>query len=69
MAVDPINEEIRAVRRALAAKFDNDLSRIVADLKKRQATSGRRYVSFLSDGMKAEQGAEPELPTRRLDED
>jgi hypothetical protein len=43
---DTINDEIRAIRRSLAAKFDNDLVRIANDLKERQAKSGKRYVTF-----------------------
>ena len=43
---DPIVEEIRAIRRALAAKFDNDVSAIFADLRAREAMSGRRYVTL-----------------------
>jgi hypothetical protein len=44
--VDPIVEEIRAIRRALAAKFDNDLSAIMADIRRREAADGRTYVSL-----------------------
>lgn len=37
-------EEIRAVRHALAAKFGNDLQRIVDDLRRQQRESGREYI-------------------------
>jgi hypothetical protein len=43
---DSINEEIRAIRRELAAKFDNDLSAIMADIRRREAADGRTYVSL-----------------------
>jgi hypothetical protein len=43
---DPIVEEIRRVRRAHAAQFDNDLSAIVADLRRLERESGRDYVNF-----------------------
>jgi hypothetical protein len=40
-SLDPIVEEVRAVREALAKEFDYDLAKIVASLKAEQATSGR----------------------------
>jgi hypothetical protein len=43
---DEINEEIRAIRRKLAAEQGNDLAKIMADLRAREATDGRVYVSF-----------------------
>ena len=46
MFEDPIVEEIRRVRRAHAAQFDNDLAAIVADLRRLERESGRTYVSF-----------------------
>jgi hypothetical protein len=39
-------EEIRAIRHELAARFDNDLVRIVADLQRQQRDSGREYVTL-----------------------
>ncbi len=36
MTPDSINEEILRIKRALAARFDNDLDRIVADAKSRE---------------------------------
>ena len=44
MHIDPITEEIRTYRRSLAAAFDNDLSRIVADLRQREIASGRTFA-------------------------
>jgi hypothetical protein len=39
-------EEIRAARHRLAAKFDNDLSQIVADLQRQERESDASFVSF-----------------------
>ena len=46
MHIDPITEEIRAFRRSFAAAFDNDLSRIVADLRQRETASGRTFAQL-----------------------
>ncbi len=43
---DPIVEEIRRVRRAHAAQFNNDISAIVADLRRLERESGREHVNF-----------------------
>lgn len=43
---DPIVEEVREVRERHAAQFDFDLERIFADLKERERTSGRTYVTL-----------------------
>ncbi len=37
---NPITYQIRAIRHELAAQFDNDLDRIVADLQRQQRESG-----------------------------
>ena len=37
---DPIIEELHAIRREIAARFDNDIHRIAADARQRQAASG-----------------------------
>ncbi len=44
MVHDPITDEIRAIRHALAARFDNDISRIGDDIRRQQLTSDQRYV-------------------------
>jgi len=46
MVVDAITEEIRAVRHKLAAQFDNDVSRIFADVREKEASDGRVYISL-----------------------
>lgn len=43
---DEIVEDIRSVRRAHAAAFGFDVTRIVADLRKKDAASGDRLVSL-----------------------
>ena len=37
---DPIIEELHAIRREIAARFDNDIHRIAEDARRRQAASG-----------------------------
>lgn len=44
MVRNPITEEIREIRRRLAAECDNDVYRIGAELRRRQSASGRRLV-------------------------
>jgi hypothetical protein len=46
MIIDSITEEIRAIRRQLAAECGNDLTRILAETRQREATSGREYVTL-----------------------
>ena len=44
MVHNPITEEIRETRHRLAALFDNDVTRIGNETRRRQAGSGRRVV-------------------------
>jgi hypothetical protein len=46
---NPITQQIRESRHQLAAKFDNDLDRIVDDLQRQQRESGRRVVDRSKD--------------------
>lgn len=46
MRQDPIVEEVRRIRLEQSARFDHDLERIYRHFKEREATSGRRYVSY-----------------------
>jgi hypothetical protein len=46
MIFDSITEEIRGIRRNLAAQFGNDLDLILADVRRREASDGRTYVSL-----------------------
>ena len=43
---DPIVEEVRRTREKLAAKFNFDLKKMVADAQRRQHTMGHKVVSF-----------------------
>lgn len=44
MTPNPITEEIRQIRHLLAARFENDVYRIGAEIRRGQAASGRRVV-------------------------
>jgi hypothetical protein len=44
--IDPIVEEVRAIREACAAKFNFDLYAIFQDLRKLQENCGWKVVSF-----------------------
>jgi hypothetical protein len=46
MIVDSITEEIRAIRHALAAQYDNDLKRIFEALRESEKSSGREFISL-----------------------
>ena len=41
---DSPTDDIRAIRNQLAARFDNDMQRIVDDLRRQQRESGRKYI-------------------------
>jgi len=62
MFEDPIVEEVRRVRRAHAATFNNDLAAIVADIRRLQRESGRQYVSFPPRVVKRQPRGEPSPP-------
>jgi len=46
MSRDPIIDEVRAHRTAIAQEHGNDLKAIIAALRRKQGTDGRRVVSF-----------------------
>jgi hypothetical protein len=46
MKPDPIVEEIRKIRKMHAAKFNNDLRTICADLKEKEKECGHPVVSL-----------------------
>jgi len=67
--MDPLTptEDIRAARHRLAAKFDNDLDRIVADLRRQESESNAEFVSRRSrPPTHDEPSIAPESPTTRL---
>ncbi len=43
---DPIVKEVRRVRQEHGTRFGFDLEQIYRDLKRREAESGRTYVSY-----------------------
>lgn len=53
MKADPIVEEVRANRKALAEKFNFDVRKLITDARSRQADSGHRLVSFILERPKA----------------
>jgi len=54
MKEDPIVEEVRRIRQEHAERLGFDILAIAMDLKERQQTSGRRYLSLPSRRLKAE---------------
>ncbi len=46
MFVDPIVEEVRAVREAHARRFDLDLRRIAEDLRQSEKAAGRESMTL-----------------------
>jgi hypothetical protein len=46
MTIPSPTDEIRSIRQALAAKFDNDIHRIGEDIRRQQRESGRTYISL-----------------------
>ncbi len=45
MIPDP-TEEIKAIRHKLGAKFEYDVRRIGADIRRQQSESGRTYITL-----------------------
>ena len=45
---DPILAELRAIRRAYAARFNYDVDAMFRDIRARQEASGREYVRLPS---------------------
>lgn len=64
---DPIVEEVRAIRERLAAQFNFDIREIIADARRRQATSAARIVPIQRTGVPAEKYVEPDKnkPSKR----
>ncbi len=44
---DPVVAEVRRAREELAAEFDFDIGRMCEEMRKREATSGRKYSTRL----------------------
>ncbi len=60
---DEIVEQIHKVRREQAARFNYDISAMLADAKKRQDERGRHVVSFRRHGPQIAQVEQPEGKT------
>jgi hypothetical protein len=60
---DPIVAEVRRVRREHAARFQNDLSAIIADIRQLEDESGRQYVNFPPRRAEAAGQGAAELPS------
>jgi hypothetical protein len=60
MSADSINDEILRIKRELAARFDNDLHRIIADARSRERNAislpPRRCKSEQSDAVERRDG-------------
>jgi hypothetical protein len=54
MLTDPLTEKIRSIRRELASRFDNDVSRILSDVRQREALDERLYVRLPKRPVRAE---------------
>jgi hypothetical protein len=61
MRPDPIVEEVRKVRDALAARFNYDLEAIFRDLREKEKESGRSYVTFQSGSAETDERQSREL--------
>jgi hypothetical protein len=46
MSKDPIVDEVRAVRAAIAAEHGNDLKKIIAAFRRKEGADGRRVVDL-----------------------
>ena len=56
-------DEVRAIRRALAAAAGNDIRRIAEEARRGERESGRAYISLPPRAPQREDG--PSLPTPR----
>ena len=66
---DSITDEIRDMRHQLAAEFGNDLDLILADIRRRESTDGRVYVTLPAriTAFKADEQSDPAtLPVSRF---
>jgi len=61
MTYDAINDEILRIKRELAGRFDNDLNRIVADVRTRETNTvsmpRRQWKSEQSDAPKTSESS------------
>lgn len=43
---DPIVDEVRAIRDAIAKEYDYDVAKIAEAMREKERTSGRKYVTL-----------------------
>ena len=68
MLSDSITDEIRTIRRKLAANFGNDVSKILDDVRQCETSDGRTYVTLPkrpAQAVLAEQSDEHDRELRR----
>ena len=56
---DPIIAELRAIRKAYAARFDYDVEAMFRDIRARQEASGREYVRLPARRTTGDRSPEP----------
>ncbi|MGH2588261.1 MAG: hypothetical protein ACRDJE_25355 [Dehalococcoidia bacterium] len=61
---DPIVKETREARAAHAARFNNDLQAIYADLKRQESVSGRSFASYPPKRVEVAGAADTKLADR-----
>ena len=66
---DPIVDEVRRIRDAHAAKFNYDANAIFRDIKEKEKSSGRKYVSFADESAEPNKVVPSVGPTSMISED
>ena len=69
MSIDSINDEIRATRRKLAERFDNNLFSIIADLRNRENSQERTYVTRPPRRVRGDEDEQSDAPKTPVDRD
>ncbi len=59
--IDPIVEEIHKIRKEFAEKFDYSVEAMFEDLRKKQAESNRKIVSFAKGKNKPQEANEKKV--------
>ena len=71
MSQDSITDEIRSIRHQLSEQCGNSVTAVLADVRKREASDGRAYVTLskrqVLTGVPQQVGT-VDQPTKRLDE-
>ena len=61
---DPVIAELHRIKDEHAQKFNYDVRAMMADLRERQKSSGRTYVSFARTSLQATDETASSLPTQ-----